>query len=271
MEPTGLEPVVETVPAASHEATAPIVCDSQAAMLPTQGLIDCTRCFVSRELEQTDGHWRICNDPGAWGSPTPRILVLGFSKGFTQAHAIHARPFGQVAFAGMRPRLKDLLVRLNLLDADRSIDSLFSARETEFAFGSLVRCSLSRLDPKSGQWTSTGPLIKMAFTEEPAVDYISTCMHAFLSRLPDRLRLVILLGNDDCYIRGVKAALKRLHPHTFVDLNDVACRADGHVWVHVAHPSGLNGHFTTWLHGRGDSTAGRKRDLALRALETMGN
>src|SRR5690348_13165688 len=53
--------------------------------LPSHGRIACRRCFAGTDEVLTLGKWRVVNDPGAWGSATPTVLVLGFSKGFTQA------------------------------------------------------------------------------------------------------------------------------------------------------------------------------------------
>ncbi len=235
--------------------------------LPSHGLIDCAHCLPDGVKEFTEGNWRICNDPGAWGSQHPEILVLGFSKGFTQADAFKGKAFDEVAFAGMRPRLRLALERIGVLDGAEDINALFSRTEKRFAFGSLVRCSLSRLDETSGKWSSTGPLIKKSFQENPAQSYISRCVSTYLSTIPESLRLIVLLGNDSGYVKRVKQTLKHLHAETYSDLNEVAFRAAGVCWVHIAHPSGLNGHFNTWLTGPADSTPGRKRHLAVQAVK----
>ena len=46
----------------------------------------------------------------------------------------------------------------------------------------------------------------------------------------------------------------------FKHINTMAVYADGRYWIHIAHPSGLNGHFNTWLHS--DLGSGQKRLLA---------
>ena len=50
-------------------------------LLPPHGKIDCHDCFSDGQL-QTSPHpkWLMRNDPGAWGSEKPKILILGFSK-----------------------------------------------------------------------------------------------------------------------------------------------------------------------------------------------
>ena len=58
--------------------------------LPMHGRVTCTDCFTAGGVEfdrtrlEGDG-WRITSNPLAWGSATPEIVVLGFSKGPTQA------------------------------------------------------------------------------------------------------------------------------------------------------------------------------------------
>src|SRR5215211_4495813 len=121
-----------------------IVSTTSHAHLPAHGPIACRRCFTGPDPVQDVGSWRMVNDPGAWGSTTPRVPVLGFSKGFTQANAYKNGNFEAVPFARMRPRLTEVLQVVGVLDESDIVDHRMVATETELAFGSLVRCSLSR-------------------------------------------------------------------------------------------------------------------------------
>ena len=79
----------------------------EQATLPLHGRITCRKCFTTdREIEEI-GLWQAVNDPGAWGSDRPSVLVLGFSKGFTQANAYRRDAFEAIPFKGdvMRARL----------------------------------------------------------------------------------------------------------------------------------------------------------------------
>ena len=58
--------------------------------LPSHGHITCRRCFTTDGNTQMIGKWQMVNDPAAWGSASPEILILGFSKGFTQANAFRS-------------------------------------------------------------------------------------------------------------------------------------------------------------------------------------
>ena len=82
-------------------------------------------------------------------------------------------------------------------------------------------------------------------------------------------RAVILLGNSDAYLKSIRTVLKRLFSDTFKQINDVTIQADGFLWVHVSHPSGLNGHFDKWL--TSEAGSGVKRKQAMEGLSYISN
>ena len=239
-------------------------------MLPRHGKIDCRACFGRRSEPVIQPHpdWRMINDPGAWGSNTPDYLVLGFSKGATQSGIYSRGRFEDVAFAGMRPRLTQALRAMGILGANETSDQKIGDPDSNIAFGSLIRCSVSRRDDKASRqkgqdvYACAGPLISKSFAEIPEI--ISNCASRFIRDLPPTVKAVLLLGNTDSYVRSCQAMLGRLFPNDFVRVNPMALRADGRIWVHLAHPSGLNGHFNTWLNS--DSGPGFKRKLAQEAM-----
>ena len=233
--------------------------------LPAHGPISCRRCFDGSSSDVlTMGRWQAINDPGAWGSANPEILVLGFSKGFTQADAYKNGPFEDVPFARMRPRLTEALQALGLLPPGIPVDTRMRVGERRFAFGSLVRCSLARRN-KKGKLECTGAVMPKAFVEEVSV-MTRACASAFLTNLPASVRLVVMLGTTDDYIKGCKKLIRSIHPTTWEDINDVTYRAGGAVFVHVSHPSGLNGHHPEWMDGDPATTSGRKRRWAEEAV-----
>ncbi|MCG8029923.1 MAG: hypothetical protein N0E55_02120 [Candidatus Thiodiazotropha taylori] len=236
------------------------------SLLPSHGRIKCRNCFSTEENTQESTQWRITNDPGAWGSNNPRFLVLGFSKGFTQANAYKEGSFDAVAFAKFRPRLQNVLMRLGLLSGERDINTLMTAKEDQWAFGSLVRCSLCRKNSKNGEWAATGPLMKKAFVEVPAADYVSNCSEKFLTSLPDRLKVVVILGNDDGYVKHVSSVIRKLYHEDFERVNDMAYKCGGVIWIHAAHPSGSNGHLRAWLDASSDKKQGIKAVQAIAAV-----
>lgn len=242
-------------------------------MLPSYGKITCRACFKGTESEVGEPHpdWRIVNDPGAWGADNPRILVLGFSKGATQAGIYQHGRFEEVAFAGMRPRLTAALRAMGVLSNIETVDEKIADRHSDIAFGSLIRCSVSRRDPKASASTGrevfacTGPLITKSFSEIPSV--VRTCTEKYLVGLPATVHVVFLLGNSDGYVKSCQSLLQSLFPASFCKINAMAVKADGRYWIHLAHPSGLNGHFNDWL--LSDVGAGQKREEAKRAVNAL--
>ncbi len=225
-------------------------------MLPQHGKIECSACYGPGEKEAfPHSLWKMRNDPGAWGGNNPEWLVLGFSKGSTQADYYDNGSFEEVAFAGMRPRLERILKHLGALSAGESLDAAIANPAGNVAFGSLIRCSVARQD-ESGKYQCSGPLIKKSFKEIPSV--ISACTQKFLTALPGSVKTVVLLGNDSGYIKHCKALMRSLFPVGFEEVNEVAVRADGRLWLHVAHPSGANGHFEGWMEGQAEASSKRK-------------
>jgi hypothetical protein len=222
-------------------------------MLPTHGKINCKVCYKNDEhLSMPHADWKMINDPGAWGGgDNPDYLVLGFSKGATQATYYDKGSFEEVAFAGMRPRLTQALRAIGILTDQECVDDKIQNPDSNISFGSLIRCSVSRRDIKKSLekgfdvFACTGPLIKKSFSEIPEV--INRCADTFLSNLPKSVKGVFFLGNDDKYVTSCQAVLQRKFSADFKRINSMSVFADNRVWVHLAHPSGLNGHFNTWL------------------------
>jgi hypothetical protein len=228
---------------------------------PAHGPIQCRKCFGGSTADAlTIGRWQAVNDPGAWGSAAPKILVLGFSKGFTQAGAYRTCNFEDVPFKGMRPRLTEMLQSLGLLSRREAVDAKMLASENDFAFGSLVRCSLARRGD-NGRLECTGAVMPKAFTEEIA-SVTRACAENYLTALPDSVRLVLMLGTTDGYIQSCKKLIRSIHPSTYQEINTVSYRAGGAVFVHISHPSGLNGHHPKWIAGDVSTPSGMKRNLA---------
>lgn len=245
-------------------------------MLPKHGKIDCRLCFNSSDgnLRRPNKDWKMINDPGAWGGGhNPEYLVLGFSKGATQAGIYESGPFEDVAFAGMRPRLTEALRAIGALEMHESVDSKIANPDSNIAFGSLIRCSVSRLDKaasvKAGKdvFACTGPLITKSFSEIP--DIIASCSKQFLTDLPASIKAVFFLGNTDSYVKNCQAVIRKLFPADFKQINAMAVSVNGRVWVNIAHPSRLNGHFNKWLSG--NDSSGLKRIQARNALSGSNN
>jgi hypothetical protein len=234
---------------------------------PCHGKLNCKRCFATGESVLTVGPWRLRNDPGHWGSINPKVLVLGFSKGSTQADVYANGRFEDVPFAECRTRLASILRTLGLLADNDSIDAKFTANEVDFGFASLIRCSLARWNDKSRSYRTSGQIIKQAFEEE--TKFIHNCVERYASGFPERLKLIVMLGIDDAYIENCRKLFSRIHD--IRPVNEVAYTNGRVTWVHATHPSPANGHFTTWLTGDATRTAiSRKRELAKEAVFGIG-
>lgn len=254
------------------------------ANLPLHGHIQCRRCFDDENNVLSLDAWKIRNDPGAWGSSTPSILVLGFSKGATQRDIYCSGDFDDVAFGGheTRKNLSNILRKVNLLRQDETVDQKINAEETGFAFGSLIRCSVARYDEKRSKdkrtevFATSGSLITKSFKEIPQI--INNCTHEFLISLPQSLKLIIMLGVTDSYIRSCRNLMHQFHPDGFRMINEVAYANDKYVWVHVTHPSKGNGTIGAWLNAESDDlkessrnrASGNKKDLAIAAIRNCG-
>ncbi|WP_306222525.1 hypothetical protein [Bosea beijingensis] len=240
---------------------------------PSHGPISCARCIAPDQRVAEVGRWRVVNDPGAWGSSDPLVLILGFSKGFTQADAYAQGDFDAVPFKGMRPRLTAALRAVGVLAAAEAVEERMRHQEQDFAFGSLVRCSLSRrveeYDHPSATYSCTGSVMPLAFREEIS-RVVRACAETYLGNLPRRLRLVLMLGTTDSYIDSCRNLVRALHPTSFKAINSVSYASRGVTFCHISHPSPLNGHHSNWLAGSSATKPGRKREEAIEAVRQAG-
>ncbi len=230
------------------------------------GPIQCRLCFNGAERTLELGDWRLHNNPGYYGSTNPRVLVLGFSKGANQNRVAEDGDFDKIAFAKARHRLQSILEVLKFMPSDRDIDHLMTAKEREFGVASLVRCSFYKI--KNGECKTSGDVIPSAFSNASTLAIIQRCASTFLQRLPEGVKLVLLLGTADRYIKKTRAIFGKLYPD-FSSVNPVAFRAGGALWLYVAHPSPGNGHFDAWLSGGAENPSAQKRSLAQAALASV--
>ena len=69
----------------------------------THGWLDCWHCYNENKDPFVYNNWELHNDPGYAGSSSPRILVLGFSKGATQMRDRQTGRLRQSAFCRHAP------------------------------------------------------------------------------------------------------------------------------------------------------------------------
>jgi hypothetical protein len=227
------------------------------------GPINCAECFPSNESPLKIDEWRLTNNPGYYGSTSPKILVLGFSKGANQNKAEKIGGFDEIAFAGARHRLQEVLECLGVMPSDRSIDALMTGNEREFGVTSIVRCSFCKM--KNGVCKTSGDVIPSSFTNAKTLSVIETCTSKYLSVLQESTNLVILLGTSETYIKKTKIIFSSMYPD-YEQVNHVAFKAGGALWVYGTHPSPGNGYFRAWADKGPEDSSGQKRILAVEAI-----
>lgn len=237
--------------------------------LPGHGREDCNRCFDGpvewgETSRQFDG-WRVINNPMSWGSRDPVNLILGFSKGSRQAAQVQTLAHDAVAFRGFRDKLSHALWTLGLLGEGQTVDQLICEAEADWAFGSLARCTVEKLDERTGKFLKSGDVISSA-AKNPSLDWFRNCSDAHLRVLPPRLRNVIMLSNDDAYVDSCFQLVQLLHPETR-RINSVSYRTGNVTWVHIVHVGGPGiNHINSWLAGA-PNKQGDKMRFARSALQ----
>lgn len=217
--------------------------------LPHHGRVACSLCYGSAEIrfdvtKRTEGDWRITANPLAWGSSAPEVVVLGFSKGPTQAGALASTAHDEIAYMGSRLNVGKILAHVGLIPADspvglrRRVDQLIADPAGRFHFASLVRCTVERFDRKAGAWKGSGGGMLDKFVALPFGRQVATsCATAFLGRLPTQTRLIVMfgLGTNLTYVASARELFGLARPGQWRELNRVAY-TDGEVTVvHVEH------------------------------------
>ena len=90
--------------------------------LPSHGRVPCSLCHSNSApqfdvTKRTEGDWRITANPLSWGSTAPAVVVLGFSKGSTQAGALTTTPHDEIAYKGSRLNVGKILAHIGLIPA----------------------------------------------------------------------------------------------------------------------------------------------------------
>lgn len=232
--------------------------------LPSHGRVQCVRCFASEQQidfdmtrrEAPDRSWRITSNPLAWGNVEPEIVVLGFSKGPTQAGALSHSPHNEIAYKGSRTAVGKILVHIGVVpqptndDYKGMVDRLISNKTDRFHFGSLVRCTVERYDGKTRAWKGSGGGMLDKFMGTPFGNEVATnCTAQFLGALPVKTKLVVMfgLGKKLNYIGAARKLVEASRPGKWTTVNEVAY-SDGYVtFVHVEHFASQGALIPNWL------------------------
>lgn len=229
--------------------------------LPAHGRINCTLCHnesaVDFDQTQTEEEgWRITANPLAWGSARPSVVVLGFSKGPTQAGALAGTSHDEIAFKGGRVAVGKIFAHVGLIPSGEnnelrnSVDRLIADPGGPFHFGSLVRCTVERFDDKSRQWKgSGGGMLDKFATSALGQKVASQCTRRFLTDLPDSVRLIVMfgLGAKGNYVREARKLIEAARPGYWRTINDVAYADKQISVVHVEHFASQGALIPNWL------------------------
>lgn len=247
------------------------------SLLPASGRIACNLCHRGQAFDfdrtrTTEGAWRITNNPLAWGSTEPEVMVLGFSKGPTQAGALSSTPHDQIAFKGGRGNLAKILHHVGLLPEpdSRLVDRAIADPQGRFHFGSLIRCTVEQNVPNKG-WSGTGGGMLDKFVATPfGQQVLSQCSTRFLAELPAKTRLVVMLGmgSKGNYVAACRKAFASARPGQWRTINEVAY-TDGRITVvHTEHFASQGALIPNWMSGDAHER-GRLGDLAREGVETV--
>ena len=228
--------------------------------LPVHGRVSCTRCFSGCgpvEFDSTqrgDGDWRITNNPLSWGNAQPEVVVLGFSKGPTQAGALGRSAHDEIAYKGSRGNVAKILAHVGLLqcesqeDPKAAVDALIADRQGRFHFGSLVRCTVERREKDIWKGSGGGMLDKFNATLFGR-DVAANCTKQFLGGLPSSTRLIVMfgMGSKGNYVRASFDLYQRARPGPWRWINDVAYTDGAITVVHVEHFASQGPLIPQWL------------------------
>lgn len=229
--------------------------------LPQHGRVECSIChrgqpYAFDKTRTEEEGWRITNNPLSWGGSMPEVIVLGFSKGPTQAGALSSQPHDQIAFRGGRTNLAKILHHVGLLDTPSSslVDDAIADRSGRFHFASLIRCTVERFDPKKNPpgWLGTGGgMLDKFVARQFGQTVLGNCSTRFLGDLPLQTKLIVMLGlgTGGNYVIACKRAFGSARPGVWRSINEVSYTDGSVVVVHTEHFAAQGALLPNWLSG----------------------
>lgn len=256
------------------------VSNPTCAGLPLHGRISCSLChsrpvvFDETKTEGARGEWRLTANPLAWGNPRAEVLVLGFSKGPSQAGELKRLAHNDIPYRRGRLQVGKILSHIGLLphakpeDLKRIVERAIADESGRFSWGSLVRCTVERFDSKDRVWIGSGGMIDQFMGTQFGTEVSSTCATQFLRHLPLETKLIIMfgLGAGGSYVATARKAIQSARPGAWRTVNDVAY-TDGTVTVvHVEHFASQGANIPNWL-GQNDHPRARLGLMARDAVK----
>lgn len=252
--------------------------------LPMHGRVNCTLCYDAKPVifdktRQVESEWRITANPLAWGNQNAEIVILGFSKGPTQAGALAHIPHDEIAYKGSRSNVGKILAHIGLLpisDADtlrRTVDRLIANKSGRFHFGSLIRCTVEQYDRRTMKWKgSGGGMLDKFVTSRFGQQIAQQCTKSFLRDLPPETKLVVMfgLGTKGNYVKAAFKLFRSARPGKWSWVNEVAYSDGAITVVHVEHFASQGALIPNWM-GSNDHERGKLGRLAAEAVNTALN
>lgn len=210
------------------------------------------------ETVRQEDDWRLRANCLAWGSQEPEIVILGFSKGATQAGALGHEPHNEIAYKSHRSKVGKILKHVGLLEdcSAEAVSREIANTGGRFHFGSLIRCTVERFDHKTQEWTGTGGGMLDKFVATPFGRQVSgNCTKRFLTELPDCVKLVVLfgMGTNLNYVREAFSLISAARGGDWHWINKVSYTDGRIVVVHVEHFASLGSLIPNWLGETGHS------------------
>lgn len=250
--------------------------------LPAHGRIDCSACFNGQPVQfdstrRTQGHWRITANPLAWGNPEAEVVILGFSKGPTQAGALDSTPHDDIAFRRGRVAVGKILHHVGLLplpdEADNAyikqrVSELIACRSGRFHFGSLVKCTVEQYHREKG-WIGTGAgMLDKFVASDFGKEVVSCCTRKYLSLLPSKTRLVVMFGTGSGlnYVEECFRLIQSVRPGKWSRVSKVAYTDGKVMFLHVEHFKSQGALIPQWL---GKEAGHPRAELGRQAREAV--
>ncbi len=233
----------------------------QQPCLPSSGRINCTLChgrpivFDETRTSRDEPNWRLTANPLAWGNDRPEVLVLGFSKGPSQAGELRHLSHNDIPFRKGRLNVGKILAHVGLLSQappeqlKRAVEAAVTDRTGRFGWGSLIRCTVERFDNAKNKWVGSGGMIDPFMQSRFGQNVSTTCATRFLRDLPAETKLVVLfgLGARGSYVSAARKIIATARPGAWRTVNEVAY-TDGRITiVHVEHFASQGALLPNWL------------------------
>lgn len=235
--------------------------DITQTCLPNSGRIACSLChnqpivFDETITEAKDRSWRITANPLSWGNQRPQVLVLGFSKGPSQAGELGRLPHNDIPYRKGRLRVGKILSHVGLLppattnEMRAMVDCAIADPKGRFGWGSLIRCTVERFDAKKRAWVGSGAMIDEFMATSFGQQISTTCATRFLRDLPSETKLVVMfgLGAGGGYVTTARKVISKARSGVWRTVNEVAY-TDGKITVvHVEHFASQGANIPNWL------------------------